>query len=228
VLTLTVVLVALAVLLWPRTPAPLAGLTSAGAAAGSGGTVGAGGLRARRRAADDEALVHLLSLVAAPVRAGVPPGQALEAARAASGHGVWDPVLVDLAGQAARGEVLGPVWAQWADRCTSPELAFVGQAWTLSEQTGAPLADALTSAVEVLEERRRSRERLASAVAGPRASMAVLCLLPLSGPVVGLACGIGIRDLYLGSPAATASLLTGVSLAAFALWWSRRIVGRAT
>jgi tight adherence protein B len=54
--------------------------------------------------------------------------------------------------------------------------------------------------------------------------MAVLCLLPLSGPLVGLACGIGVRELYLGTPAAALSLVTGLVLAGFALWWSRRIL----
>jgi tight adherence protein B len=105
-------------------------------------------------------------------------------------------------------------------------MAFVARAWALSERTGAPLADAIDTAVEVLRDRRRAEERLAAAGAGPRASMAVLCLLPLSGPVVGLACGVGPRQLYLGSPAATASALTGLALAGLAVWWSRRLLAR--
>jgi tight adherence protein B len=166
----------------------------------------------------------VLSLVSAPVRAGVPPGRALQAARTTVRDGAWGALLAELVEQALAGAPLAPVWSRWSERLGSAELSFVGQAWGLSERTGAPLADALDSAVAVLEARRRSRERLAAAVAGPRASMAVLCLLPLSGPLVGLACGIGVRELYLGTPAAALSLVTGLVLAGFALWWSRRIL----
>lgn len=184
-------------------------------------------LRGRRRArAMEEALGDLLELVSAPLRAGVAPARALAAAGAVQGAGPLARAVEALVAASARGDPLAPVWEEQAARTGSDAMAFVARAWALSERTGAPLADAIDTAVEVLRDRRRAEERLAAAVAGPRASMAVLCLLPLSGPVVGLACGVGPRQLYLGSPAATASALTGLALAGLAVWWSRRILAR--
>lgn len=186
----------------------------------------------RRRASgasseDVEAgLAELLALVAAPLRAGVSPSSSVAAAASAV---AGDPVVGDLtrrlvdAGRA--GDDVAEVW-----RCYDPggdAAAFVARAWALSERTGAPLADALGAAEQVLRARRRTRQRLDSAAAGPRASMVVLTLLPLSGPVVGLACGISPRELYLQSPLALTSLGLGLVLAFVAWTWSRAILTRA-
>jgi tight adherence protein B len=57
--------------------------------------------------------------------------------------------------------------------------------------------------------------------------MAVLTLLPLCGPLVGLAFGVGPRQLYLSSVAATASLVIGAFIGLVAWLWSRTIVQRA-
>ena len=125
------------------------------------------------------------------------------------------------------GEPVSTTWLSHGHRLDSDALRFVGQAWALSERTGAPLADALAASEEVLRARVRSRERLASAAAGPRASMGVLTLLPLSGPVVGLACGIGPWQLYFSTTWATTSLVVGVGFAMLGWWWSRAILERA-
>lgn len=127
----------------------------------------------------------------------------------------------------AAGEPVSASWLSHGNRLDSDALRFVGQAWALSERTGAPLADALAASEEVLRARARSRDRLTSAAAGPRASMGVLTMLPLSGPVVGLACGIGPRELYFSTTWSTASLVAGIGFAGFGWWWSRGILERA-
>jgi tight adherence protein B len=137
------------------------------------------------------------------------------------------PLLRDLVEATRSGGSLAEAWLHHADLHQSADLRFVGQAWALSERTGAPLADALASGEDVLRARATGRQRLAGAAAGPRASMAVLCLLPASGPVVGAALGVGPRSLYFSTPLATASLVLGVVLGLGAWWWSRRILGRA-
>jgi tight adherence protein B len=141
--------------------------------------------------------------------------------------GPLEALVADLHTAAASGRPLGPVWEQWAETAQSPALRFVARAWILSDHAGAPLAEALGCAVSVLRSQRQSRQRLASAVAGPRASMAVLVVLPVAGPVVGLVCGLSPAELYLGQPAASASALLGLLLGAVAFWWSRRILARA-
>jgi tight adherence protein B len=181
-----------------------------------------------RTVALEAALAELVAAIAAPLRAGVAPSVALAAAEPSCAHdSALGPLLRDLVEATAAGQSAAVVWLRHADSHGSSDLHFVGQAWALSERTGAPLADALASGEEVLRARARGRQRVASAAAGPRASMAVLCLLPASGPVVGAAMGVGPRSLYFSSPVATASLLLGLVLAGAAWWWSRRILWRA-
>ena len=185
--------------------------------------------RGSRRVAFDAALAELVAAVAAPLRAGVVPAVALAAAEPSCAD---DPVLArlvrDLVEATRAGAPAAEVWLRHAQSQGSADLQFVGRAWALSERTGAPLAEALDSCEGVLRARERGRQRLASAAAGPRASMAVLCLLPASGPLVGAAVGVDPGALYFSSPAATGSLVLGLSLAAGAWWWSRRILRRAT
>lgn len=186
--------------------------------------------RGAAAAAGSEAeLAELVALLAAPLRAGVAPPVALAAVQPVLTEGTPFVALVaDLRAASVAGEQVAPVWAAHADSDGSADLRFIAQAWALSEDAGAPLADALATVEEVLQAKVRARERLASATAGPRASMAVLCLLPVSGPVVGLAMGLGPGRLYLSSPVATASVGLGAALALLAWWWARRILARAS
>ena len=187
--------------------------------------------RWRRRArgvALETALSELVPAIAAPLRAGVAPSVALVAVEpTCRDDPALGPLLRDLVEAARSGGSLAEAWLHHADLHQSADLGFVGQAWALSECTGAPLADALASGEDVLRARATGRQRLAGAAAGPRASMAVLCLLPASGPVVGAALGVSPRSLYFSSPLATASLVLGVVLGLGAWWWSRRILRRA-
>lgn len=173
----------------------------------------------------DDATADLLGVLAPPLRAGVSPLTALGAAQYALPPGAPVADVVDALVRAGRGGgSLADVWFDHAVLLDSSSLRFVAAAWSVSETTGAPLADALVCAERVLRARRRAADRLRAAVAGPRASMTVLVLLPFSGPVVGLACGVGPRDLYLSSPVGAVSLLVGVVWAALAWLWAARIV----
>lgn len=180
----------------------------------------------RRRMAQESELAELLAAVAAPLRAGVPPAVALAAVAAtvSDDDAVLGPLVRDLAAATAAGMPVAAVWRDHARGAASPDLAFVGRAWALSELTGAALADALVMGEQVLRARARARQRLAAASAGPKASMAVLCLLPASGPVVGAAMGVDPLTLYFSSPVAASSLVLGVVLGLGAWWWSRRIL----
>jgi tight adherence protein B len=169
-----------------------------------------------------------LSLLAAPLRAGATPALALATvARAMSPGPELLPVLVDLVASEPAGPGLSAVWQRHAERLDSEDLRFVGRAWELTERTGAPLAEALVSVERVLRTRQRARERVATAAAGPRSSMAVLVALPCAGPLVGLTFGIGPVALYGSSAAACASAALGVVLGLVAWVWARRIISGA-
>jgi tight adherence protein B len=240
------VMVVAAVVLWPLgvpgSPAvaqgrrrPREGVDEVHRADGSGrGRQGVGAAAGRprrpraRQMAFEAAVAELVAALAAPLRAGVPPAVAVVAAAPTFGDDPdLGPLLLDLTDAARRGGTLAEVWCAHARHHGSRDLAFVGQAWALSELTGAPLADALDCGEQVLRARARARERLSAAAAGPRASMAVLCVLPATGPVVGAVMGVDPAVLYFSSPVATGSLGLGIALGLAAWWWSRRILRAA-
>ncbi|GAA2741696.1 hypothetical protein GCM10009868_08710 [Terrabacter aerolatus] len=124
-------------------------------------------------------------------------------------------------------EPTSSVWAAWAERSATAELSLVAAAWRLSETTGAPLASAVDRAVRGLLDARSRRGKVAVAVAGPRATVTVLTLLPLTGPLFGLACGIDPASLYLASPIATACAVLGLLLVWVGRAWCTRMVRKA-
>jgi tight adherence protein B len=129
-----------------------------------------------------------------------------------------------MAAAAADGATLGPLWREAAESADSAELLLLAQAWSLTEDMGAPLAQAVRTTATLLEARIAHERRLAAAVAGAKATVNVLTVLPLGGPLLGLVLGIGPAELYGGSGLTQASLVLGVCLAALGRWWVRRMV----
>ncbi|GAB3886412.1 type II secretion system F family protein [Terrabacter terrigena] len=144
----------------------------------------------------------------------------------AAGHDI-DQLVGALLAAAEKAEVMSPVWAHWAARSRSAELALVAAAWQLSETTGAPLSFAVDRAVRGLLDARARRRKVAVAVAGPRATVTVLTTLPLTGPLFGLAVGVDPRVLYLGTPLASVCVAAGLALVWAGRVWCTRMVRRA-
>lgn len=193
--------------------------------------------RAQRRPADleAEALVLLDACVPA-LQAGLTPVMALQlAASSTPGTGgasgasssQLSQFLTDLASAHATGAPPSQAWVSLATRSGSAPIGFVAGAWRLSETTGAPLAVAASRAATGLRDLQARRRRVAVAVAGPRATVLVLTVLPLTGPLFGLACGLSPAQLYLGSPLALASVGVGLVLAGLGRLWCRRLIRTA-
>ena len=202
-----------------------------------------------------DSVLALLDGIRPALEVGLTPRRALEVASASvlaaeSSDGSWRPrdrsarggsrdlapLVADLIDSEERGQAVSAVWGEWAQRSGSAELGFVAAAWRLSETTGAPLAAAVERAAQGLRDSRARRGKVAVAVAGPRATVTVLSVLPLTGPIFGLACGVDPLTLYAASPIATVSLLLGLRSSrsgapgapgSFAPRWRReqRIVG---
>lgn len=193
-----------------------------------------------RRTDDGEELLVLLDAIAPALAAGLPPATALAhlSRRGRGDVGTEDPragpveaLLADLVTQANAGRPLAPVWTRHArpgrwgrsGSSWSGEVAFVARAWTLSESLGSPLAECATVAARAVRQQSARRQRLAIALAGPRATATVLTALPLAGPVVGLLLGLSPRQLY-GTPVAAVSTLSGLALLLLGRWWCARLV----
>jgi len=177
---------------------------------------------------DAQDLLSLLEAIAPALEAGMVPALALEiSAEARSGSGRPDPLATlasDIALASAQGEAIGPLWREAAESAGSPELMLLSQAWSLTEDLGVPLAQAVRTTTGLLEARIAHERQLAGAVAGARATVNLLTLLPLGGPLLGMVVGVGPADLYGGSPLTQASLVLGLSLAGIGRWWVRRMV----
>jgi tight adherence protein B len=106
------------------------------------------------------------------------------------------------------------------------DLALLASAWRLAESTGAAASTVTTAAARSVRARQAGREQAAVVLAGPRTSMAVLSLLPLSGPLVGAVLGLAPSELY-ATAAARLCALAGVALTGVGWLWARHLLRRA-
>jgi tight adherence protein B len=177
----------------------------------------------------EAALLALLDAVAAALRAGLPPVRALELGAATLPDDAPSELvdLVTAAVDASRdGLALAPVWRHLAEMGRNAVLHTVAAAWGLSESTGCPLAEAVERAAAELRNVLATRRKVRAAVAGPQATVTVLTVLPLVGPLFGVACGIQPGELY-GNPIALACLVGGLALLWAGRRWCQRLVRRA-
>lgn len=174
-------------------------------------------------------LLGLLEAVAPALEAGMAPASALRiAADARSGSGHLDPLAAlasDIASAAAQGATFGPLWGKAAESTGSAELLLLAQAWSLTEDMGVPLARAVRTTAGLVEARIAHERRLAGALAGAKATVNMLSVLPIGGPLLALVLGIGPGELYGGSRLTQASLVLGLCLAGIGRWWVHRMVG---
>jgi tight adherence protein B len=113
-----------------------------------------------------------------------------------------------------------------AEQTGSSIVQEVAAAWGLSETTGCPLAEAVERAAAQLRSALATRRKVRAAVAGPQATVTVLTVLPLTGPLFGLACGVPPGELY-GNAIGLSCLGAGVVLIIFGREWCRRLVRQA-
>lgn len=180
---------------------------------------------ARRREADpsSEVFVALLRGIAPAVHAGVPPPIAVAAAASVAARATGDVQLrsdlAQLEGAARSGAPLGPCWLGLALRYPHAGLGPVARAWSLSDRVGCGLSEAVGAAVRMATEQADHRRQIASATAGPRATMQVLTLLPILG--VGISTVVGVNPLQLYSSGVGR---TALGLGLLLLWVGRRII----
>lgn len=200
---------------------PVVGLAGAGAAA----LVLAGMLRARRRASArsrDRELSAGLRMVRAELEVGSSGVAALTAAAAVSGpHAAAFTAAATAVADGS--DVVVAVSAAGGD----PELIVLGQAWQLAATLGLPVADVLARVDDDVRARREQARVVASALAGPRSSAALLAGLPVLGVVLGLAMGAQPLHVLFDTRAGPFLLLAGCLLDAAGVLWTARLIHAA-
>ncbi|KYH42883.1 hypothetical protein AZH51_00450 [Branchiibius sp. NY16-3462-2] len=131
----------------------------------------------------------------------------------------------DLAVRAEAGLELGPTFRTLGSDFDLPQVGVVAAAWSLSDELGCSLTDAVATAVELLQAEEDRERALRVAIAGPRATMHLLTGLPVAGVGIAALAGVPPTQLYTGV-AGLAALLIGVVLILLGRWWSGRLVRR--
>jgi tight adherence protein B len=186
---------------------------------------------ARQAAANREQDVRTLRALAAELRGGLSPVEAMRAV--VQDAGAWlpprpasGPTVLAALGPAAATEALGgdpaPVLAR-AQEC-GPALAA---AWTVSRRTGAALAAPVRRIADAAAADLQVAREVEASLASARSSAQLLALLPLAGAALGALSGAGTLRVLLGTGLGQACLLLGVLLDLAGLAWLDRLAARA-
>jgi tight adherence protein B len=170
--------------------------------------------RAKAALAEAELTASVLRTMVGELRAGAHPVAAAEAAAealpASSGR---------LRGLIAAARLGG----ETADPDAPPALV---NAWALAGRYGLPMADVLDAARRDAEAEIGFHRRLKAKMAGPRASAAVLAVLPLACLPLGEAMGAGPISVLTGTGTGQLVLVVGCGLIWAGTAWCRILTGR--
>ena len=138
--------------------------------------------------------------------------------------GPLDGLLSRLAAEASTGARLEPTWRAAAERSGSPALLAVAEGWGLSERHGAPVAAVLDALVVALRDGARTDAAIETSLAAPRATAALLGVLPLGGVVLGELVGVHPLSVLVASPAGRVAGAVGLAATLGGRVWMRRLV----
>ncbi len=189
-----------------------------------GGTVGIRVRRTsrdRRRGAECAYLLDALEAVIGELRVGAHPSAAAEVAAQEARGAAARAFAVSAARSRLGGS--GADGLRDPDSIVDAELARIADAWQVAEQHGLALAELLAAARADLLGRIRFRTRTTAALAGARATAAVLAGLPLLGIGLGQLMGAAPLHVLLSPGAGTVLLPLGAALACLGLLWTDAI-----
>ncbi|WP_369183706.1 type II secretion system F family protein [Streptomyces sp. Y1] len=193
--------------------------------------------RLRRRLAAEAgrratAVVDLCAALAGELRSGATPEQALHLVTARLSadpqalRRLGEEPVARLAAGRYGGDVLG-AFHLLAELPGGSGAAAIAACWRVASEGGSGLATALDRVAEALRGERALAEEIAGELAGPRATIAVLAVLPAAGLLLGAALGARPLDVLLHTPAGLVCLAAGAALEGLGVLWTARIVRAA-
>ncbi|MCM2391170.1 type II secretion system F family protein [Streptomyces albipurpureus] len=169
-----------------------------------------------------DGVIAFCAAVAGELRAGLQPGQALlSVARSTGALGAAEASVT------AAARFGGDVPAELRVAAQEPGaggLAGVAACWRVAVEGGSGLAAGLDRLEAALRAERDQRADLRAHLAGVRATIGLLALLPLVGLAMGWALGADPLRVLLHSPAGLLCLLIGGVLEVAGVCWAGRIV----
>ncbi|WP_354641342.1 type II secretion system F family protein [Kitasatospora camelliae] len=182
---------------------------------------------ARRRAT---AVIDLCTGLAAELRSGSTPEQALHTVTSRAGQALRRDLGAEATARLAAGRYGGNVPAALrlvAELPGGSGAAAVAACWQVTADSGSGLAVGLDQVADALRAERALAEEIAGELAGPKTTIAVLAALPLLGLLLGAALGAQPVRVLLHTPAGLGCLLGGALLEAGGLLWTARLVRAA-
>jgi len=181
--------------------------------------------RCRRRAQLVEsrrlASVDVVYALAAELRSGRPPAQALDAVAEVAGP--LSGALQDAAAAARAGADAAEELRVVAETPGCSALRGVAAAWRVTQDAGGPVADVLDRLGRALDASAERRLALDAALAAPRATAVLLAALPLLGVALGESVGAHPVTLLLHRPVGWALLAGAVLLDGVGVLWVSRL-----
>ena len=182
--------------------------------------------RSRRAMAEGRALETALDVLVGELRVGSHPVRAFDVAADETAG----PVAAALRAVAARAQlgadVTGGLHAAARSSVLPAHWDRLAVCWQLAAEHGLAIATLMRAAQRDIAERQRFSSRVASGMAGARATAAILAGLPLLGVLLGQLIGARPLHFLLGGHVGGWLLLSGSVLACAGLLWSDRITDR--
>ena len=188
----------------------------------------------RRPGADDpggDLVADLAERLAALLRAGMPPSRAWSVLATSGGPeaAVCGRVVAGLAsGSTVTAALMAEAVTNSGRSEPSARLRWLAVAWDVVERTGAPAAAVLDELADGLRAEATAGAEREVALAGPKATAAVLATLPAAALALGALVGANPVHGLLGTTAGRLSLVLGLTSWALGRWWTRRLLARAT
>jgi len=180
----------------------------------------------RRPALDGAAVAVLADRVAALTRAGLPPAETWRVLAARSDG------TAPLCRAVARTVSLGGTSAEGLSRAAAGQaggagpVAWLALAFSVSQTCGAPLAEVLDGVARSLRDEQQAQRERDAALAGPRATAAVLTWLPLAGLGLAALTGTNTMTVLVTSGPGRVCLVIGGCLWWTGRWWMGRLLRR--
>lgn len=187
--------------------------------------------QARRRAAAEEraGAVEACGALAAELRAGRPPAEAIAAAAGVAVGPLREVLHAAAASAGLGGNVAAALQSPATGAPTAvPEvLRALAACWTVCATSGSGLAAAVDRLAEGLRAEQAQRRAVDAELAGPRATAGLLAVLPLAGLLMAGGLGADPLHVLLHTPLGLVCLTAGLALEGCGLWWTHRLVTRA-
>ena len=185
------------------------------------------GARARADQEERDRAVEAWGVLAGELRAGRPPPDALAAAADVAAGPCAARLLAAAATARFGGDVSLALCPPGSRSAVDEALEGLAVCWGLCTLSGSGLAAGVDRLAEDLTARTELARVIEAELAGPRATAALLALLPLAG--VLLAAGLGAAPLHvlLHTPFGAVCLAAGLGLDLLGLRWTGRIVRAA-